>query len=91
MNKRELVDAVAEKSGLSKAEAEKALDAVVGAVSSALQSGDKVAVPGFGTFDVRERAARTGRNPQTGETMEIAASRSAGFKPATALKNALNG
>jgi len=91
MNKRELVDAVAEKSGLSKAEAEKALDAVVDAVSSALKSGDKVAVPGFGTFDVRERAARTGRNPQTGESMEIAASRSAGFKPATALKTALNG
>ncbi len=91
MNKRELVDAVAEKSGLSKAEAEKALDAVVDAVSSALKSGDKVAVPGFGTFDVRERAARTGRNPQTGESMDIAASRSAGFKPATALKTALNG
>ena len=91
MNKRELVDAVAEKSGLSKAEAEKALDAVVDTVSSALKSGDKVAVPGFGTFDVRERAARTGRNPQTGESMDIAASRSAGFKPATALKTALNG
>ncbi|MBS2938411.1 MULTISPECIES: HU family DNA-binding protein [Nocardioides] len=91
MNKRELVDAVAEKTDLSKSDAEKALDAVFGAVASALEAGDKVAVPGFGTFDVRERAARTGRNPQTGETMEIAASRSAGFKPATALKTALNG
>lgn len=91
MNKRELVDAVAEKTGLPKSGAEEAVDAVVGAISSALQSGDKVAVPGFGTFEVRERAARTGRNPQTGESMEIAASRSAAFKPASALKQGLNG
>lgn len=91
MNKRELVDAVAEKTGLTKSGAEEALDAVVTAISGALEGGDKVAVPGFGTFEVRERAARTGRNPQTGETMEIAASRSAAFKPASALKQSLNG
>ncbi|MDZ5661735.1 HU family DNA-binding protein [Nocardioides sp. S-58] len=91
MNKRELADAVAESTGLSRSQAEGAVEAVAEAISKALAAGDKVTVPGFGTFDVRERAARTGRNPQTGESMDIAASRSAGFKPATALKQALNG
>ena len=91
MNKRELVESVAETTGLAKAETEAAVDAIVGAISRALAAGDKVALPGFGTFEVRERAARTGRNPQTGETMDISASRSAGFKPASALKQALNG
>lgn len=91
MNKKELVESVADKAGLDKASAERAIDAFVESVSSALVSGDKVAVAGFGTFDVRERSARTGRNPQTGATIEIAASKSAGFKPASALKNSLNG
>jgi nucleoid DNA-binding protein len=91
MNKRELVDAVAQGADLSKSGAEAAVDAVVEAISSALANGDKVTLPGFGTFEVRERAARSGRNPQTGEAMEIAASRSAGFKPASALKQSLNG
>jgi DNA-binding protein HU-beta len=90
MNKKELVEAIADKAGLEKASAERALDAFVDAVSSALANGDKVAVAGFGTFDVRERGARTGRNPQTGATIEIAASKNAGFKAASALKNALN-
>lgn len=91
MNKRELVDAVAEKTDLSGAAAEKALEAVFGTIAAALAAGDKVAVAGFGTFEVRERSARTGRNPQTGESIDIAASKAAGFKAASALKNALNG
>ena len=66
------------------------LDAVIEGISDALAKGDSVALAGFGTFDVRHRAARTGRNPQSGETMEIAASTSAGFKPASALKKKLN-
>ena len=91
MNKRELVEAVAESTGQTKSGAEGALDAIVDAISGALAAGDKVTLPGFGTFEVRERAARSGRNPQTGEAMEIAASRSAAFKPASALKQSLNG
>lgn len=91
MNKGELINAVADGAGLDKASAEKAVDAVVDSISSALSGGDKVAVPGFGTFEVRERAARTGRNPQTGESMDIAASKSAAFKPAAALKKRVNG
>lgn len=91
MNKRELVEAVADTTGLAKSEAESAVDAVVTTISGALAGGDKVTLPGFGTFEVRERAARTGRNPQTGETMDISASKSAGFKPASALKQTLNG
>lgn len=91
MNKRELVDSVAEKAGLTKADAEAALDAVVEGISGALAAGDKVAVPGFGTFEVRDRAARTGRNPQTGATIEIAASKAPAFKPAAALKKTVGG
>ncbi len=91
MNKRELVASIADKTGMAKGEAEAALDATVEAISGALAGGDKVALPGFGTFEVRERAARSGRNPQTGEAMEIAASKGAAFKPATALKQTLNG
>lgn len=91
MNKRELVTSVAETTGLAKADAEAALDAVVQGITGALADGDKVTLPGFGTFEVRERAARSGRNPQTGEAMEIAASRGAAFKPAAALKQGLNG
>lgn len=86
MNKRELVDAVAQGADLSKSGAESAVDAVVEAISSALANGDKVTLPGFGTFEVRERAARSGRNPQTGEAMEIPAGHSPAFKAATAFR-----
>ena len=90
MNKRDLVDAVANKSELDRRSAESAIDAAVEAISGALADGDKVTLPGFGTFEVRQRNARTGRNPQTGETIEIAASKAPAFKPATALKTAVN-
>lgn len=90
MNKRELVDAVADSTGVARSGAEEAVDAVVAAISAALVEGAKVTLPGFGTFEVRERSARTGRNPQTGDTLEIPASRGAGFKAASALKKALN-
>lgn len=90
MNKRELIDSVASSADLSKADAESALDGVVAAISSALAGGDKVAIAGFGTFEVRSRSARTGRNPQTGETINIAASKAPAFKPASALKSAVN-
>ena len=90
MNKRELVETVAETTGLARSEAEAAVDAVLATIAQALTGGDKVMLPGFGTFEVRERAARTGRNPQTGETIAISASKSAGFKPASALKQTLN-
>ena len=90
MNKRDLVDAVANKSDLDRRSAESAIDAAVEAISGALADGDKVTLPGFGTFEVRERNARTGRNPQTGETIQIAASKAPAFKPASALKTAVN-
>ena len=91
MNKKELVASVADKAGVDNKAAEAALDAVFDAISGALVAGDKVAVPGFGTFEVRERSARTGRNPQTGETIDIAASKAPAFKPASALKQSVNG
>ena len=90
MNKSELIDAVAESADLSKASAARAVDAVVDAVTSALASGDQVSLVGFGTFLVRERAARTGRNPQTGKTINIAASKAPSFKAGKALKDAVN-
>lgn len=90
MNKSELIDAVAEAADLSKASAGRALDAVVDAITESLQEGDSVALVGFGTFQVKERAARTGRNPQTGETIEIKAAKVPSFKPGKALKDALN-
>ncbi|NHC14761.1 HU family DNA-binding protein [Motilibacter sp. E257] len=90
MNKSALVDAISRDAGLDPAAADAALSAVVGAITGALAQGDKVAIPGFGTFEVRERAARSGRNPQTGEPLEIAASKAPAFKPATALKNAVS-
>ena len=89
MNKVELIAAVAEKAGLSKKDAEKAVAAVVSSIEGALANGDKVQLIGFGTFEVRERAARTGRNPQTKETIEIAASQQPVFKAGQALKNAI--
>ncbi len=87
MNKTELVAAIAEKTGLSKKDSEKALGAFIDTVAEALKNGDKVQLVGFGTFEVSERAARSGRNPQTGETIEIAASKSPKFKAGKALKD----
>jgi len=91
MNKGELVEHIANETGSDKAAAGRALDAVLQGITESLAKNESVTLPGFGTFDVRERAARTGRNPQSGETMEIPASTSAGFKPASALKKRLNG
>ncbi len=89
MNKTELVNAIAAKAGLSKKDADAALAATVEAVTEALKAGDKVALVGFGTFEVRERAARTGKNPATGETIEIAACKAPAFKAGKALKDAV--
>jgi DNA-binding protein HU-beta len=89
MNKSDLVDAVAVDTGLTKADAAKAVDAVFDAVTGALQKGDEVRLVGFGTFAVSERAARTGKNPRTGEEITIAASKQPKFKPGKALKDAL--
>lgn len=85
MNKTELVNAVSEKAGLSKTDAQKAVDAFVETVSEALKEGDKVALLGFGTFSVAEKAARKGFNPRTKEEIEIPARKVAKFKPGTAL------
>ena len=90
MNKTELVANVAEKAGLSKKDAEKALGAVIESIEEALVEGDKVQLIGFGTFEVKDRAARTGRNPQTGKEIKIAASRHPVFKAGKALKDAVN-
>ena len=90
MNKTELVAAMAEKSGLSKKDAEAALAAFTATVADALKAGDKIQLVGFGTFEVSERAARTGRNPQTGAEMTIAASKAPKFKAGKALKDAIN-
>jgi DNA-binding protein HU-beta len=90
MNKSELIEAVASGADLSKADATRATDAVLEGISNALSQGDQVAIVGFGTFSVRERAARTGRNPQTGETINIKASKTPGFKAGKALKDAVN-
>ncbi|WP_217585431.1 HU family DNA-binding protein [Lentibacillus saliphilus] len=89
MNKTDLVNAVAEKSELSKKDAAKAVDAVFDSVMDSLKNGDKVQLIGFGNFEVRERSARKGRNPQTGEEIEIAASKVPAFKPGKALKDAV--
>ena len=86
MNKSELITAMSEKSSLSKKDCEAALDAFVSTIGDALKSGDKVQMVGFGTFEVRERAARTGRNPRTKEAVEIPASKAPTFKPGKALK-----
>ena len=90
MNKSDLVDAIADSAGLSKADAGRAVDALVNTVTGALQSGQAVSLVGFGTFSVRDRAARTGRNPRTGETIQIAASKNPAFKAGKALKDAVN-
>ena len=90
MNKSDLVDAIADSAGLSKADAGRALDALVDTITGALKSGDGVSLVGFGTFSVRDRAARTGRNPRTGETIQIKASNVPGFKAGKGLKDAVN-
>lgn len=90
MNKTELVNAVAAKAGLSKKDAAAAVAATFGAIEETLLAGDKVQLIGFGTFEVRERAARTGKNPQTGEAIEIPAAKAPAFKAGKALKDVLN-
>ena len=90
MTKTELVNAVAEKAGLSKTDAEKALKAFLDSVTEVLKDGDKISLVGFGTFSVGERAARTGKNPQTGAAIEIPAANVPKFKPGKALKDAVN-
>lgn len=90
MNKAELIDAVADSTDLSKADATRAVDAVLDSVTGALKKGEQVSLVGFGTFEVRERAARQGRNPQTGATIQIAASKAPAFKAGKALKDAVN-
>ena len=90
MNKGDLVSKVAEGAGLTQAQAKTAVNSVFEAISDSLADGDKVTLVGFGTFLVRERAARTGRNPQTGATIQIAAAKVPAFKAGKALKDALN-
>jgi DNA-binding protein HU-beta len=90
MNKTDLINAVADSSGLSKGDASNAVDAVMDSIGSALKSGDSVALIGFGTFSVKSRSARTGRNPRTGETIQIKASKIPSFKAGKALKDAVN-
>ena len=90
MNKNELVDAVSERTGLAKSDAARAVEAVLGTITETLQKGDQVALSGFGTFVAKSRAARTGRNPRTGESIAIPASRAPAFKAGKALKDAIN-
>ena len=89
MNKSELINAIEEKGGLSKTDAAKALDATVASIGEALKKGDTVTLVGFGTFAVKERAARTGRNPKTGEPLNIAASKVPSFKAGKGLKDSV--
>ena len=90
MNKSDLVSAIADESGLSKADAARALEATTSAISDALSSGGQVAITGFGSFLVRNRAARSGRNPQTGVTIQISASKVPAFKAGKLLKESVN-
>jgi DNA-binding protein HU-beta len=90
MNKAELIEAMAESADISKAAAGRALDGMVSAVTEAMKAGDTLSLVGFGTFSVKERAAREGRNPQTGETIKIKASKIPSFKAGKALKDAIN-
>lgn len=89
VNKSELIDAIADSADISKAAAGRALDAMVDSITSSLKKGDQVTLIGFGTFSVKERAARTGRNPQTGQEIQIAASKVPSFKAGKALKDAV--
>jgi len=90
VNKAELIDKMAASADISKAAAARALDAMLESITDSLKQSEQVALVGFGTFSVKERAARTGRNPQTGQPIEIAAARIPSFKPGKALKDALN-
>lgn len=90
MNKTDLVNAVAEQAELSKKDASRAVDAVFESITGALKEGNKVQLVGFGSFEVRERSARKGRNPQTGEEIEIPATKNPAFKPGKQLKEAVN-
>ena len=90
MNKSELIDAIASSADLPKAAAGRALDAVIDAITAELKNGGDVSLVGFGVFAVKERAARTGRNPQTGKPIEISAAKVPSFKPGKALKDAVN-
>jgi DNA-binding protein HU-beta len=90
MNKAELTEAVASSADLSKVSASRAVDAVIDSIVDALRNGDQVSIAGFGTFSVKQRSARNGRNPRTGETIEIKASNVPGFKAGKALKDAVN-
>lgn len=90
MNKGELIDMIAESADISKAAATRALDTVFSGITEALKKGDQVTLVGFGTFQVRDRAARTGRNPKTGEAIQIKASKNPAFKAGKALKDAVN-
>ncbi|MDP2873872.1 MAG: HU family DNA-binding protein [bacterium] len=89
MTKMDLIDAVASRSGLTKADASRAVEAMIDAISGALAKGEKVTVTGFGTFEVRQRAARMGRNPQTGAPLHIAATKTPAFKAGKGLKDAV--
>ena len=90
MNKADLIDAVAQDTDMSKASATRAVDSVIDTITGSLKSGDQVTLVGFGTFLVRDRAARSGRNPQTGETIQIKASKAPALKAGKALKDAVN-
>ncbi|HSH26732.1 MAG TPA: HU family DNA-binding protein [Wenzhouxiangella sp.] len=89
MNKSELIDSIADGSGLSKADAQRALDATIESITKTLKKGDTVSLVGFGTFSVKKRAARTGRNPATGETIKIKASKTPAFKAGKGFKDAI--
>lgn len=91
MNKTELIEAMAARTGASKTDATRAVTALTEIIAEALRKGDSLSLTGFGTFEVRDRGARTGRNPRTGEELKIAASRVPAFKPGASLKAAVNG
>lgn len=91
MNRKQLIDALATKTGSTKTDAEKFIAAFIDVVTETLAAGDDISLVGFGTFEVRERAARTGRNPATGAELKIGASKSPAFKPGAPLKAAVNG
>ena len=90
MNKSDLIDKIASSTDISKAAAGRALDATIDSITDALKDGEQVVLVGFGTFHVKDRAARTGHNPRTGETIQIKASKSPGFKAGKVLKDAVN-
>ena len=90
MNKSELITAISEHANLSKADAGRGLDALIKTIETTLKTGDSITLVGFGSFDVKDRAERTGRNPQTGQEITIAAAKTPSFKPGKALKDAVN-